>query len=459
MKRIIVIGGGPGGYVCAIRAAQLGAEVSLIEKEKVGGTCLNVGCIPTKALLHGADTLNSFRQSPGFKGDVTVDWLLLQKHKQQIVSRLVSGVSGLLKANGVKVYQGAARLYTSSSVKVNDDQLLEADAIVIATGSLPLNIPFPGADLEGVIDSTQALSLKSIPDRLVILGGGAIGMEFAYLYRSLGTKVTVVELLPQILSNMDEQITAILKQELERQGIQMYNSTKLLRAEKKQDKLNVTVELSDKGTETLVCDKLLVAAGRKLNTSELGLEEVGVELDQGAITVDENFLSNVPGIFAIGDCNGQILLAHAASAQGIAAAEHIMGQANFYAANTIPSVVYTNPQAASVGLSEKEAKRQGIDFRIGVFPLAGNGKALIDNGENGIAKLLVDEMDCVIGAHLIGPGIVEMISEMALAISMEATIQEITAVIHPHPSISESWAEAALSINDEAIHWPPQGRR
>lgn len=449
--KVIIIGAGPGGYVCAIRAAQLGAEVHLIERETVGGTCLNVGCIPTKVLLHAADTLNTLHGQTCIKTEgLSLDWAELQREKQRTVNQLVRGVDGLLRANGVSMHKGEAFLKTANTVSVGGESL-SADAIVLATGSSPSAIPFQGNDLPGVIDSTEALSLEAVPKSLAILGGGVIGCEFAYLYSSLGAKVAVVEMLPQILPTLDGQIAAKLRKALEQRGVEIHASARLQKARQADGALTLELEVEAARQEELLCEKLLVAVGRRPNTSGLNLEGVGVKTENGAVKVDADFSTNIPGIYAIGDCNGQIMLAHAASAQGEYVAEAIMGKQGYYNADCI----YTQPQVASVGLSEKAAQSAGVEYKLGLFPMAGNGKALIDGGRDGLVKVLASPEGQLLGAHIIGPDAVEMIGEMALAINIQAMDEDITSTIHPHPSVSEAIAEAVLALTGRAIHWPP----
>lgn len=450
--KIAVIGAGPGGYVCAIRAAQLGAEVHIIEKGNCGGTCLNVGCIPTKVLLHSADSLNIVKEGHGLLADnPRVDWAALQEHKQAIVSRLVNGVQGLLRANKVVFHRGEASFKDEKTVVVDGKETLSADAFVIATGSMAAKIPFPGHDLEGVIDSTQGLSLAEVPKSMVILGGGVIGCEFAYLFRSLGADITIIEMLPQILPPVDDQISALMRTELEALGIRILTGEKLSGVEKSGSGLIAKVESG----EEIPCEKLLVSIGRAPNTKQLNLDAIGVKNERGAVLVDENFATSIPGIYAIGDSNAKQMLAHAAMAQGEFIAEKIMGNQALYNADCVPSCIFTRPQVAGVGLTEKAAKERGIDYKVGLFPLAANGKALIEGSERGLVKIITNEYEQIIGAHIIGSGAVEMIGEMSLAINMEVLVEDVVATIHAHPTISEAWAEAVLAVSDRAIHWPP----
>jgi len=459
-KRVVVIGGGPGGYVAAIRAAQLGAETHLVESDRLGGTCLNVGCIPTKALLHTAGLVRAIKEESGHGlavDGVRVEWSALMNRKEQVVNRLVKGVAGLLSANRVSVHQGRAVLQDSRTVKVEGEksESLSADIIVLAVGSVPVRLDFPGADLAGVIDSTAALSLPRVPSSLVIIGGGVIGAEFAALFSSLGTKVAVVEMLPRLLATMDGQIASAIEKELKKMGVTVLTGAKLAEVRSNGGLLSARVTAGDK-EETLAGEKVLVAVGRRPNTAGLGLEKLGIRLSRGAVEVNDNFETSVPGIYAIGDCNGRLMLAHAASAQGIAAVEHALGHRAAYNPRAIPSCLYTTPEAASVGLTEEEAGRQGLDYRVGLFPLAGNGKSLIEGCESGLVKIIAGARHGeILGAHIVGPRATELVGEMALAINLEATVDEMAATVHAHPTVSEALAEAALAFSGQAIHWPP----
>ncbi|MCR4441836.1 MAG: dihydrolipoyl dehydrogenase [Peptococcaceae bacterium] len=465
-KRVVVIGGGPGGYVAAIRGAQLGAEVHLAEKERLGGTCLNVGCIPTKALLHTAEMYRAIREGTvhGIKAEaVRVDWPELQKHKQAVVNRLVGGVGSLLQANGVKCHRGKAVLRGARSVEIEGEkaETLNADIIILAAGSEPVRLDFPGSELPGVIDSTQALNLQDIPSSLVIVGGGVIGIEFADLFSSLGSSVTVVELLPQVLPVMDGEIAACLRKELEKRGVVFFTGAKLreVRPGRNDNGLLAAVESQGKEQE-IAAQYVLVAVGRRPRTAGLGLESAGVRVERGRILVDGAFSTGVPGIYAVGDCNGQQMLAHAASAQGVAAVEHALGHQPAYFPATVPSCIYTSPEAAGVGLTEEEAANKNISYKVGKFPLAANGKAVIDSGGEGLVKVIAGKKyGEILGVHVIGPRATDIIAEAALAIRLEATVDELVSTVHPHPTVTEAIGEAALAVNGLAVHWPPARRQ
>lgn len=459
-KRIVIIGGGPGGYVAAIRAAQLGAEVHLIEKERLGGTCLNVGCIPTKALLHTAGLFNAIKEESArglLIANGRIDWPMLQAHKAKTVQQLVQGVGGLLKANGVKVHEGRAVLRDAATVRVEGPEPMDikADGVILAVGSAPQHIPVPGINLPGVINSTAALNLQQIPKTMVIIGGGVIGTELAALYSMLGTSVAVVEMLPQILPPVDGQIAAKVRGHLAERGVVFFTETRLGEITQTAAGLRATVY---KGAEKheLPAEYVLVATGRVPNTKDLELDAVGIATDKGRILVNADFATNVPGIYAIGDCNGQMMLAHAASAQGVAAVEHALGHPAVYNRKVIPSCIYTNPEVAGVGLTEEQARAQGIAYKSGIFPLKANGKSLIEGCTSGIIKIIADPVyGEILGAHIFGPRATDMIGEAALAMHLEATVDDLINTIHAHPTVSEAMAEAAMNVSGAAIHWPP----
>lgn len=459
-KTITVIGGGPGGYVAAIRAAQMGAEVHLVEKENLGGTCLNVGCIPTKALIHTASEFQKLSDEAA-NGLViekaSVDWAKLQKHKNQVVKKLVRGVKGLEAANGVQVHAAEATLKDANTVVLSDGTELTSDIIILATGSSPAVIPFEGHDLPGVTDSTGALSFDELPKKLCVLGGGVIGCEFAYLFNALGVDVTVIEMMPQILPPIDEQAAYVLREELTKQGVHIYTDTKLEKVEQTEDGLKVYASNAE-GTETFDCDKFIVAIGRRPNTCGIGLEEAGVKIsERGFIEVNENFETNLSGVYAIGDCNGQIMLAHAAEDQGVAAVEHAMGEKPMYNGNVCPSCIYTSPEVSSVGINEQTAKAQGIAYNVGLFPLAGNGKALIEGDQSGFVKFICDaETNQILGVHMVGPHVTDMIGEAAVAMRLGYTAKDVADTIHAHPTVSEAIKEAALDVSGIALSWPPR---
>jgi len=461
-NRITVIGGGPGGYVAAIRAAQLGGEVTVIEKEHLGGTCLNVGCIPTKALLHASSFEDAAREAADYGVEVTVrklNWKKVMEKKGEIVNRLVGGVDGLLKANGVKVIEGVGRPLSAGKVEVTGadgaKKIVEGDKVIIAAGSIPAIPPIPGVkENKNCIDSTGALSLKKLPKSLLIIGGGVIGIELGSAYKAFGTEVTIIEALPKLLPMMDGELTAQLRSILEGEGIVIKTESKVMSVEDSEVGAKVNVE-ADGQTMAYEAEKVLVAVGRRTDTTALRLDDAGIRNDRGRIEVNEKQETSVPGIYAIGDCLGKVMLAHVASDQGMVAAENAMGKEAVYDGTTNPSCVYTNPEFAGVGLTEEQAKEQGLEYRVGTFPLAANGKSIIENGGVGTVKLMFGEpYGQLIGAHILGPRATEIIAECGMAIGLEATDEEMISMIHGHPTVNESVHEAALAAEKRTIHMP-----
>lgn len=462
IKKIAIIGGGPGGYVAAIRAAQLGAKVTLIEKEYLGGTCLNVGCIPTKALLNTAELFSETKmfQQIGIdaQGQIKVNWNKLQERKNTAVKQLVSGVKGLLMVNKVEVIKGTAEIIDNNTVKVcgNDEvkKEIKVDNIIIASGSLPFIPPIEGTNLPGVIDSTGALSLDKLPEKIVIIGGGVIGVEFATIFNSLGCKVTIVEMLPYILPPVDREMANLVRKDLIKLGVKIYNNAKVTGITKSNETLDVSVKLENEDI-SISADNVLVAVGRRGNTEGLNLDHAGINSHKGFIQVDEHMETNIQGIYAIGDCIGGIMLAHVASEEGITAVENIMGNNKSMNYKSIPSCVYIKPELASVGLTEEQAKDQGYEYNVGRFPLMANGKAIVMNHEEGMVKILADKKyGQVLGMHIYGERATDLIAEGALAINMEATTDEIINTVHAHPTISEALKETAMAVNKRAIHIP-----
>ncbi|HKM01043.1 MAG TPA: dihydrolipoyl dehydrogenase [Sedimentibacter sp.] len=458
--KVVVIGGGPGGYVAAIRAAQLGGEVTLIEKEYLGGTCLNVGCIPTKSLLHSAELYEEAKEAAKYGviiNDIKIDFTKVQERKSAVTKQLVNGVKGLLAANKVKVVTGEASFVSKDKVEVkteNKSEIIKADKFIIATGSVPAKPPILGIDSEKCIDSTGALMLKEIPKSIVIVGGGVIGIEIATLYNSLGSKVVVVEMLDEILPMMDGELTKIIRAKLAKKGVEIFTSSKVMSFKEAGENIEVSVQMKDNSIKVFSGDKALISIGRRTNTSSLSLDKAGIKHDRGKIIANDKMETNVPGIYAVGDCLGKIMLAHIASAQGEIAAENALGQNKEFDSKTNPSCVYTKPEFASVGLTEEAAKAQGVDYIVGKFPLAANGRSMI-MGEDGMIKIIAGKKyKEVLGAHIVGPRATDMIGELSLAIGMEATIDEVIETIHAHPTVAEAIKEATLAVEKRAIHIP-----
>ena len=463
---LLIIGGGPGGYVAAIKGAQLGLSVGLVEKDKVGGACLHKGCIPTKALIQSTHVYELCKRSKEYgiatKG-VHVDFREFHKRKRSIVTKLFGGVKHLLKKNGVDLLNGTGQISSPGKIIVKENDTIKeeisAKNIIISTGSSPMVFKGMPHDKKTVLTSDDILELEEIPSSLLIIGGGSIGVEFAYIFNALGCEVTVVEVMDEILPTNDKDIGKTLRKSLSEKGIKFLTQTELNNIEVKKGTVETTVKKhdgnGDGNTEILQSEKVLLAMGRKPETEDLGLEALNLEYNGRFINVDENMQTNQSGIYAIGDVTGPPMLAHLASAQGLLVAHHIAG-ADYppINGNTIPKVTYTNPQVASVGMTQEEAELKGHDVKIGGFPFMANTKTrIIGEGEEGFIKVITDASSGeILGVHLIGHEVGELIGGMSLAMNLEATNLEVSANIFPHPTISEVFAEAFHMIEGKAIH-------
>jgi dihydrolipoamide dehydrogenase len=462
-KELVVIGGGPGGYVAAIRAAQLGGKVTLIEKDELGGTCLNWGCIPTKALLRGVEVLELVNAGKEFGitlGSPAVDFAKMMARKDRAVKTLVSGVGGLMKANGIEVMKGRARLRTPQKVEVLDEKqqvlTLQAQKIILATGSTSADLPIPGAKLQGVIDSKGALQLTRVPQSMVVIGGGPIGLEFGTIFAGLGAKVMIVEMLPQILPNEDEEVAAALEKSLRRLKIDFFTGTQVQEITPGPEGRLRVLTRKGENEKTLEGEIVLMAVGRRAYVDDLGLPEAGVRFQKKGIEVNGKMETNIPNLYAIGDVTGQLLLAHFASAQGEVAAANALGHAEQMEDRVVPRCVYTFPEVAAVGLTEKGARELGHEIRVGKFPFAANGKAAILGERTGFLKIVSEaKYGEILGVHLFGPHATDLIGEAALAMRLEATASDISRTIHPHPTLTEALMEAALDVEGIALHIPP----
>jgi dihydrolipoamide dehydrogenase len=463
-KDVVIIGAGPGGYVAAMKAARLGGKVTLIEKDELGGICLNWGCMPTKALLRGVEILECVETGKDFgiqTSGATVDFSKLSARKDRAVKTLVSGVGGLMKSNGVEVIKGKARLISPREIRVEDEKkqttTYSARKVIIATGSVSARLPIPGAQLAGVIDSTGALQLTKVPESMVIIGAGPIGLEFATIFAALGAKVTVLELLPQILPSEDAEIASALEKSLKRYKIEILTKTQVKEImEGAGGKLQVKA-VAGEGEKSFEAEVVLVAVGRSPNVEGLGLPEAGVRVGKKGVEVNSRMETNVPGIYAIGDVTGQWLLAHFAFAQGEVAAENVMGHEAEMDSRVVPRCVYTLPQVASVGLSEKEAREAGHEFKVGRFPFSANGKAIVYGERTGLVKIVAEaKYGEVLGVNIFGPHATDLIGEAVLAMRLEGTAQDVAQAIHPHPTLTEALKEAALDVDGMALHMPPR---
>ena len=454
---VLVIGGGPGGYVAAIRAAQLGAKVTLIEKDKIGGTCLNRGCMPTKAMLHTSEIYEAATHSAaiGIVGkDVQIDWEKVQGFRAATVEKLTSGVRALCKANKVKVVSGEAVFTGPKTVKVGADEY-SADKIIIAAGSFPIIPGIPGLrESKAMLDSTGCLELDHIPESLLVIGGGVIGLELGSVYRRYGAKVTVVEMQPKLLPGMDGELTALLQHKLEGEGMEILLSSQVTAVADTEKGAKVTVKTPE-GEKAIEAEKILVCVGRGPATRELGLDKAGIAVEKGFIQTNERMETNVPGVYAIGDCTGKLMLAHAAMAMGETAAENAMGGNKCFRPEQSPSCAYVGPEFAGVGFTEERAKELGIEYKVGKFPTSGNGRSLVAGHTDGMIKVLAGKQyGEILGVHILAPSATELIEEAALAIRLEATLEEFTNTIHCHPTVAEAVRECALAVDKKAIHIP-----
>ncbi len=456
---LAVIGAGPGGYVAAIKAAQMGKKVALIEKEYLGGTCLNVGCIPSKSLLSNASIFNKIKHAEDFgikAENVTFDYGKIKDRKDQVVSKIRGSLGGLLKSNGITIFQGMAQFQTPKELKIKgkDNALIHAAKIIIATGSEPIDIPAFPCDHDKILNSTSALALTKLPKSMAIIGGGYIGCEFASLFAEFGVEITIVEALPTIVAAQGKAISDALTSAFIKRGIKLRTPTVVEKVEKKKDGLIVRF----KGGESLEVEKVIVSVGRRLNSEGLGLEKAGLKPgSKGALEVTDRMETNVPGIYAIGDITAIAMLAHVASHQGIVAATNACGQKAHIHYKAIPSVIFTHPEIAMVGLTAEEARDEGLNIRIGTFPFQALGKSIATNETDGFAQVISDQHTGEIyGAQIVGYEASTMIAEMALAINNELTLDCVTDTIHAHPTIPEAWLEASLLANETPVHFPPK---
>lgn len=456
---VVVIGSGPGGYPAAIRAAQKGKSVALIEARELGGTCLNRGCIPSKTLIAGAEAYSSVMQAAQFGiscDNLHMDYRKLFDHKERVVNKMRTGLDGLIAANKITYFRGFGQFTGPKEIKVvgQDSVLLVAGKVIIATGSEPKNIPAFPFDYKRIHDSTSLLALKELPQSLIVVGGGVIGCEFASLHATLGVKVTILELLPRIVSTESENVSTILKNAFEKRGIRVVNGVKVEKIDTCDNGIKVFVE----GGDVFEAEMGLVSVGRSLNTKGIGLEKAGVQLlDNGMIAVNERMETSVDGVYAIGDLVSRWLLAHVATHQGLVAAENATGHSATMHYHAIPSVVYTHPEIASVGLSLEEALKKGHKAKIGAFPFQALGKSQASLETDGFGQVIIDEKTGqILGAEVVGFEAATLIAEMSLAIANELTVECLTDTIHAHPTLSEVWLEAGLIAEGFPLHYPPK---
>ncbi|MBM3976848.1 MAG: dihydrolipoyl dehydrogenase [Planctomycetes bacterium] len=458
-RNVVVIGAGPAGYVCAIRLAQLGQKVTVVEKAELGGTCLNVGCIPSKALIAAGVLLDKIRHASAMGISATGVKLELDKlvaWKSGIVAKLTGGVGGLLKNHGVTVIKGTASFVDARTVKVvgaAGEQVLKADDVVIATGSEPIEIPGFAIDEDAVWSSTGALVPKKLPEHLVVIGGGYIGLELGIMYRKLGSKVTVLEATAGALPGQDRDCVKVIERSMKKLGVELLTETLARGYQKRNGKLvvNVTAKGVDK---TIECDQIGCMVGRRPHSKGLALERAGLKLDaKGFLAVDKRMRTGVPNVYAIGDIAGQPMLAHKGSKEGLVAAAVIAGLKEEYDSRCVPAVIFTAPEMASVGLLEEQATAQGRKVKTGQFPFAASGRAMSLMETDGFVKIVADAAtDEILGVHMVGPEVTELVAEAALAIEMGATAEDLARTIHAHPTLPEAMMEAAEAVHGMAVH-------
>lgn len=456
---VLIIGGGPGGYVAAIRAHQRGLNVGLVERDALGGICLNWGCIPTKALLYSAgilDSIKNAKQHGVIVDNVKTDYAAAQKNSRQASDRLRKGVEYLMRSNKVTVYEGTARIAAPGKVTVegkDGQKTVEAKNIIIATGARPRSLP--GLDVDGkyILTSREALAMTKLPKSMVVIGAGAIGVEFASVFNSFGVKVTIVEALPRILPLEEPEISQELTKLFKRRGIDILTGAMVKQVDKGKNGVTVQVTVDDK-EQKIEADQVLVAIGVAPNSENLGLEGVGVKVDRGFIQVNERMQTNVPGIYAIGDVIGGPQLAHVASEEGILAVEAIAGgEVRPIEYDKVPRATYCHPQVAAVGLTEEQAREKGYDVKTGTFPLRGNGLAVATGRTDGFVKIVAESRyDEILGVHILAPEASELMAEIGLGLTIETTLHDVAATIHAHPTLSEAVREAAMAAMGEAIH-------
>jgi dihydrolipoamide dehydrogenase len=455
----LVIGSGPGGYVAGIRLGQLKKKALVVERDKPGGICLNVGCIPSKALINASKYYDKFRHGAdiGILADnIRLDMAKLQSWKGEVVTKLTTGVRQLLKSNGCDYRTGTARLTSRNTVELQSKDgnvTIQADNIVLATGSRPIEIPGFKFDGRLIVDSTGALDFPTVPERFLVVGGGYIGIEIGTLYAKLGAKVTVVEALPTILAGTDPELAQVVSRKLKKLGVEVMTGAKAKSWTEKSGKAAVTLELTGGQEATLEVDRVLVSVGRRPNSEGLGLEEVGVKIERGFVPTDRRMRTNVPGIYAIGDLAGQPMLAHKASREAEVVAEVIAGHKAEMDVRTIPAVIFSDPEISSAGLTADEAEKKGHKIKIGKFPFVALGRAIANADTDGFVKVVIDaDSKEVLGIHVVGNGASDIIAEAALAIEMGALADDISLTIHAHPTLPEAIMEAAKASLGEAIH-------
>lgn len=454
--KIAVIGGGPGGYVAAIKASMMGADVTLIEKRSVGGTCLNVGCIPTKALLACSEMLMNVRESKSYginiDGSIDADFESMMNRKDKIVDQLVKGIEFLFEKKGVKLVNGFGKLINKNDIEVSktdgSKEIIKADKIILATGSVPIVPPMFPYDGKKVITSDEALNLKELPKSMLIVGGGVIGCEFGQFFRTLGSEISIVEMNGQVLPFEDKDVAKQLQRSFKKDKIKLLTGKKIQKCNIEGEKVVANL---DNG-KSVEADIMLVSVGRKPYLENLGIEDLGIEVEKGKIVVDDKMQTNVDGIYAIGDIVNSPFLAHVASKEGMIAVQNALGKDKKIDYTAIPRCVYTEPEVAGVGLTEKQLEQQAIEYKVGKFEFRGLGKAQAIGKFQGFIKILADNEDKIVGASIVGPHATDLLTELTLAVHLGLTVEQVGDVIHPHPTLSEGLMEALHDVHGECVH-------
>jgi dihydrolipoamide dehydrogenase len=457
-ERVIVVGGGVGGYPAALRAARLGADVTLIEREKIGGVCLNKGCIPTKVFLHSASIYREIKRASLFglnTEKLEIDFNRLLARKKTIVDRLTGGVTSLLKNKNVKVLKGTASFTDSKSMKILETgEVLTGDKFILATGSIPAKLSIDGSENVPLMTSDDLLNIESLPNSLLIIGGGYIGVELGQFYSRMGVKVSIVEMLNRIIPTEDEEISRALEGFLSKEGISIFTQAKVEKIKKDGENKRVIFSIPE-GKKEMITSEVAQTVGRRPHYLGMNIEKIGLKTDMGRITVNDRMETNIPHIYAVGDVTGGIMLAHVAMAEGECAARNALGYSSSVSYLAVPRCIYTSPEVACVGLTEKEAIKEKGEVQVSRFPFHAVGKASLVEETEGMIKIVAGKKyGEILGVHIIGPHATELISEATLAIEMEVTVEEMAHTIHPHPTLSEGLGEAAMLLSGGALHLP-----
>lgn len=457
-KRIIVIGGGIGGYPSAICAARLGADVTLVEKEKIGGVCLNKGCIPTKVFLHTSSMIKEIKKAPRFginPGALQVDFKRLSDRKREVVERLTEGVRRLLKNKKVRVVEGTASFIDLNRIKILETgEILTGDKFILATGSIPIHLSFEGIEDVPLLTSDDLLNIESLPRSLAIIGGGYIGVELGQFFNSMGVQVTILEMLNCIIPNEDEEVGRALESFLTQEGIHIYTQAKVEKVKKEGEHKRVIFS-NPEGKKELLVSEVAQTVGRMPNYVKLDIEKIGLKTEKGRMKVNDRMETNIPHVYAVGDVIGGIMLAHVAMAEGECAARNALGFHSAVSYKAVPRCIYTSPEVACVGLTEKEAVQEKGEVQVSRFPFHAIGKAALTDEAEGMIKIIADKKyGEILGVHMVGPRVTELISEAVLAMEMEVTVNELAHLIHPHPTLSEGIREAAMMLTGGALHLP-----